>query len=219
MRPSEIATSGSRRTRNRTQGISDGEELSWWQRAVFYEIAAISFQDSNGDGKGDLAGLLSRVDHLTWLGVSAVWLTPIYPSPMLDLGYDIQDFCDVHPDFGTLAQLDDLVEQLHRRDVHLILDFVPNHTSDRHAWFADSRSSRESEKRDWYIWSDPAPHGGPPNNWQSRFGGSAWQWDQNTGQYYLHTFLSEQPDLNWRNPDVRAAMADVLRFWMRRGVD
>jgi alpha-glucosidase len=219
MRPSEIATSGNRRTRNRAQKVSDDQMLSWWQRAAFYEIATISFQDSDSDGKGDLAGLLSRIEYLEWLGVGAVWLTPIYPSPMLDLGYDISDFCDVHPDFGTLAQFDDLVRQLHRRDIRLILDFVPNHTSDQHPWFADSRSSRRAEKRDWYIWSDPGPNGGPPNNWQSRFSGSAWQWDQPTGQYYYHSFLREQPDLNWRNRDVRVAMADVLRFWMRRGVD
>jgi alpha-glucosidase len=219
MRPSEIATSGSRRTRNRALRTGEDQKLSWWQRAVFYEIATISFQDSDSDGRGDLAGLLSRIDYLEWLGVGAVWLTPIYPSPMLDLGYDISDFCDVHPDFGTLAQFDDLVRQLHRRDIRLILDFVPNHTSDRHPWFADSLSSRRAKKRDWYIWSDPGPHGGPPNNWQSRFSGSAWQWDQPTGQYYYHSFLREQPDLNWRNADVRAAMADVLRFWIKRGVD
>jgi alpha-glucosidase len=191
----------------------------WWQRAAFYEVATISFQDSDGDGKGDLAGLLSRIDYLEWLGIGAVWLTPVYPSPMRDLGYDIAEFCDVHPGFGTLEQFDALVEQLHRREIRLILDFVPNHTSDQHAWFADSRSSRGADKRDWYIWSDPGPNGGPPNNWQSRFSGSAWQWDQTTGQYYYHSFLREQPDLNWRNPDVRAAMADVLRFWMKRGVD
>jgi alpha-glucosidase len=219
MRPSEIATSGNRRTANRARRTREDQKLSWWQRAVFYEIATISFQDSDNDGKGDLAGLLSRIDYLEWLGVGAVWLTPIYPSPMLDLGYDITDFCDVHPDFGTLAQFDDLVRQLHRRDIRLILDFVPNHTSDRHPWFADSRSSRRAEKRDWYIWADPGPNGGPPNNWQSRFSGSAWQWDQPTGQYYYHSFLREQPDLNWRNADVRAAMSDVLRFWMKHGVD
>jgi alpha-glucosidase len=209
---------GNRRTGNRAQRSGEDRDV-WWQRGVFYEIATLSFQDSDGDGKGDLAGLFSRIDYLEWLGVSAIWLTPIYPSPMLDLGYDIADFCDVHPKFGTLGQFDDIVEQLHRRDIRLILDFVPNHTSDQHAWFADSRSSRHAEKRDWYIWADPRPDGGPPNNWQSRFSGSAWQWDQATGQYYYHSFLREQPDLNWRNRDVRGAMADVLRFWMKRGVD
>jgi alpha-glucosidase len=219
MRPPEIAKSGNRRTRNRAVSLIADQKLSWWQQAAFYEIAPISFQDSDGDGKGDLAGLLSRIDYLEWLGVDAVWLTPIYPSPMLDLGYDISDFCNVHPQFGTLEQFDAIVEQLHRRDIRLILDFVPNHTSDQHPWFADSRSSRQAGKRDWYIWSEPGPNGGPPNNWQSRFSGSAWQWDQGTGQYYYHSFLREQPDLNWRNPEVRAAMADVLRFWMKRGVD
>jgi alpha-glucosidase len=218
MKSSDLAASRTRRTRSRANPRAI-HQTPWWQRAVIYEIALISFQDSNGDGKGDLAGLLSRLDYLEWLGVGAVWLTPIYPSPMLDLGYDISDFCDVHPDFGTFEQFDEIVEQLHRRDVRLILDFVPNHTSDRHAWFSNSRSGREAEKRDWYIWSDPGPDGGPPNNWQSRFGGSAWAWDQSTRQYYYHSFLREQPDLNWRNRDVRAAMSDVLRFWMKRGVD
>ncbi len=219
MRQSDLVASGGRRTRRRDARSSADHQISWWQRAVIYEIAPISFQDSNGDGKGDLAGLFSRIDYLEWLGVDAVWLTPIYPSPMLDLGYDISEFCDVHPDFGTLEQFDDIVEHLHQRDMRLILDFVPNHTSDHHAWFANSRSAREAEKRDWYIWSDPGADGGPPSNWQSRFGGSAWAWDETTGQYYYHSFLREQPDLNWRNPDVRAAMADVLRFWMKRGVD
>jgi alpha-glucosidase len=219
MRPPEIARSGNRRTRNRAVSLIADQKLSWWQQAAFYEIALISYQDSDGDGKGDLAGLLSRIDYLEWLGAGAVWLTPIYPSPMLDLGYDISDFCNVHPQFGTLEQFDAIVEQLHRRDIRLILDFVPNHTSDQHPWFADSRSSRQAGKRSWYIWSEPGPNGGPPNNWQGRFSGSAWQWDQGTGQYYYHSFLREQPDLNWRNPEVRAAMADVLRFWMKRGVD
>jgi alpha-glucosidase len=195
------------------------QSLAWWQRAVFYEIAPISFQDSDGDGKGDLAGLLSRLDYLEWLGVNAVWLTPVYASPMRDLGYDIADFCAVDPLFGTLADFDQLVDELHRRDIRLILDFVPNHTAKEHPWFVDSRSSRSNCHRDWYVWADAAENGGPPNNWLSRFGGSAWQWDEGTHQYYYHSFLAEQPDLNWRNPDVRAAMVDVLRFWLRRGVD
>jgi alpha-glucosidase len=218
MRSSDLAASRTRRTRSRASPRAI-HKTQWWQRAVIYEIAPISFQDSNGDGMGDLAGLLSRLNHLEWLGVDAVWLTPIYPSPMVDLGYDISDFCGIHPAFGTIEQFDEIVEQLHQRDIRLILDFVPNHTSDRHAWFADSRSGREAEKRNWYIWSDPRTDGGPPNNWLSRFGGSAWTWDHSTGQYYYHSFLREQPDLNWRNRDVRAAMADVLRFWMKRGVD
>jgi alpha-glucosidase len=194
-------------------------ELKWWQRAVIYEIAPISFQDSNGDGKGDLPGLIRRIDYLEWLGVDAVWLTPVYPSPMLDFGYDISDFCAIDPLYGTLEDFDRMLEMLHARDMRLILDLVPNHTSDRHAWFRESRASRKNPKRDWYLWADPGPDGGPPNNWLSRFGGSAWQWDEQTEQYYYHSFLCEQPDLNWRNAEVRNAMADVMRFWLRRGVD
>lgn len=220
MRPSDMSGSGTRRSRSRPTGQSKKDKQhAWWQNAAFYEIATISYQDSDGDGKGDLQGLLSRIDYLEWLGIGAVWLTPIYPSPMLDLGYDISDFCDVHPGFGTLDQFDQLLDRLHRRDIRLILDFVPNHTSDQHAWFKESRSSRENPRRDWYIWADPGPDGRPPNNWQSRFSGSAWEWDEHTGQYYYHSFLHQQPDLNWRNPEVRAAMSDVLRFWMKRGVD
>jgi alpha-glucosidase len=193
--------------------------LAWWQQAVFYEIAPISFQDSNQDGKGDLPGLIDRIGYLEWLGIDAIWLSPVYVSPMRDLGYDIADFCSIDPLYGTLSDFDMLVNTLHARGMRLILDFVPNHTSDVHPWFRESRASRYSPKRDWYVWADPGPSGGPPNNWLSRFGGSAWQWDERTGQYYYHAFLLEQPDLNWRNPHVRAAMADVLRFWLRRGVD
>jgi alpha-glucosidase len=193
--------------------------LKWWQRAVVYEIAPISFQDSDGDGKGDLGGLLQRIDYLQWLGVDALWLTPIYKSPFADFGYDIADFCAIDPVFGTMAQFDELVERLHAAGIRLILDFVPNHTSDQHAWFEESRASRVNRRRDWYIWADAAPNGGPPNNWLSRFGGSAWTWDGATGQYYYHSFLQEQPDLNWRNREVRAAVADVMRFWLSRGVD
>jgi len=195
------------------------DALKWWQRVVFYEIAPISFQDSNGDGKGDLPGLISRIEYLEWLGIGAVWLTPVYPSPMLDLGYDISDFCGINRLFGSMEEFDRLVMLLHEREIRMILDFVPNHTSDQHPWFQESRSCRRSSKRDWYVWADPGPDGGPPNNWLSRFGGSAWQWDNGTGQYYYHSFLVEQPDLNWRNPAVRGAMAEVLRFWLRRGVD
>jgi alpha-glucosidase len=193
--------------------------LKWWQRAVVYEIAPISFQDSNGDGKGDLEGLLRRIDYLQWLGIDVVWLTPPYSSPFADFGYDIVDFCAIDPMYGTMDQFDRVVERLHAAGIRLILDFVPNHTSDRHPWFQESRSSRNSPRRDWYFWADAAANGGPPNNWLSRFGGSAWTWDGATGQYYYHAFLEEQPDLNWRNPAVRTAMADVLRFWLRRGVD
>ncbi len=205
------------------QGIQSSnvhtDTLKWWQRAVIYEIAPVSFQDSNGDGKGDLAGLGNRIDYLEWLGVDAVWLTPIYRSPMLDLGYDVADFCAIDPLFGTMEDFDRLVSTLHARGMRLILDFVPNHTSDRHPWFVESCSSRSNPKRDWYMWGDAGPDGGPPNNWLSRFGGSAWQWAEKTQQYYYHSFLIEQPDLNWRNAEVRDAMADVLRFWLRRGVD
>lgn len=194
-------------------------ELEWWQRAVIYQIAPMSFQDSNGDGKGDLPGIMSRLPYLQWLGIDAVWLCPIYPSPMLDFGYDITDFCAVDPLFGTLADFDALLEALHVRGIKLLLDFVPNHTSCQHPWFVESRASRDNPCRDWYLWADPAGNGGPPNNWLSRFGGSAWAWDENSGQYYYHAFLTEQPDLNWRSPAVRDAMAEVMRFWLRRGVD
>ena len=196
-----------------------GDCSSWWRQGSIYQIYPLSFQDSNGDGKGDLPGILSRLDYLESLGVDAVWLGPIYPSPMADFGYDIADFTDVDPLFGSLNDLDRLMDALHARDIRLMLDFVPNHTSNVHPWFIDSRSSRQSSRRDWYVWVDPGLDGGPPNNWLSRFGGSAWEWDAATGQYYYHAFLKEQPDLNWRNPQVRAAMADVLRFWLRRGID
>jgi alpha-glucosidase len=191
----------------------------WWQTGIIYQIYPRSYQDANGDGVGDLAGILSRLDYLTWLGVDAVWLSPIYPSPMKDFGYDVSDYCDVHPLFGNLADFDRLVAEAHRRNLRVVLDFVPNHTSDKHPWFLESCTSRTNPKRDWYIWRDPAPNGGPPNNWLSNFGGSAWQFDETTRQYYYHAFLTEQPDLNWRNPELRRAMHDVLRFWMDRGVD
>jgi alpha-glucosidase len=191
----------------------------WWQGGTIYQVYPRSYQDSNGDGIGDLAGVESRLDHLVGLGVDAIWLSPIFRSPMADYGYDVADYCDVDPLFGTLADLDRLIAEAHRRGLKLILDFVPNHSSDQHRWFVESRSSRENPKRDWYIWRDPAPDGGPPNNWISDFGGPAWEYDAATGQYFLHAFLKEQPDLNWRNPDVRAAMMDVLRFWFDRGID
>ncbi|WP_411755968.1 alpha-amylase family glycosyl hydrolase [Sinorhizobium meliloti] len=193
--------------------------LEWWKCCSIYQIYPRSFQDSDGDGVGDLNGLLSRVDYLAWLGVGAVWLSPVYRSPMRDFGYDISDYTDVDPLFGTLTDFDLLVEALHERDIKLILDVVPNHTSDQHRWFVESRSSRDDPKRNWYVWADPGPNGGPPNNWLSRFGGSAWEWDARTEQYYYHAFLREQPDLNWHNPEVRFAFSDVLRFWLRRGVD
>jgi alpha-glucosidase len=191
----------------------------WWETGVIYQIYPRSFQDTNGDGVGDLRGIIQRLDYLKWLGVDAIWISPIYPSPMADFGYDISDYCDIDGLFGTLSDFERLLKEAHRRCLKIILDFVPNHTSDQHPWFLDSLSSRKSEKRDWYIWRDPAPDGGAPNNWVSQFGGSAWTLDPATGQYYLHSFLRRQPDLNWRTPAVRSAMFDVLRFWLERGVD
>ena len=157
-------------------------DLKWWQEAAIYQIAPMSFQDSDGNGKGDIRGILEHLPYLQWLGVGAVWLCPFYPSPMLDFGYDISDFCDVDPLFGTLADFDRLLSELHARDIRLLLDFVPNHTSDRHPWFLESRGSPSNPKRSWYVWAKPAADGGPPNNWLSRFGGSAWEWDEASGQ-------------------------------------
>jgi len=194
--------------------------MQWWQTGVVYQIYPRSFQDGNGDGVGDLAGILSRVDYLSdTLGVDAVWLSPFYPSPMDDFGYDVTDYCDVDPLFGDLETFDLLLDAFHAREVRVIIDLVPNHSSDQHPWFVASRSSRDDEKRDWYVWADPGPDGGPPNNWLAVFGGVAWEWDGPTGQYYLHSFLRSQPDLNWRNAAVEAAMFDVMRFWLDRGVD
>jgi alpha-glucosidase len=191
----------------------------WWKHGVVYEIYPRSFQDSDSDGNGDLAGITSRLDHFVALGIDAIWLTPIFPSPMRDGGYDIACYVDIDSLFGTLADFDRLLHEAHARELKVLLDLVPNHTSDQHPWFVDSRSSRNADKRDWYLWRDPAPDGGPPNNWLSEFGGSAWEHDAATGQYYYHAFLPCQPDLNWRNPRVRAAIAGVMRFWLDRGVD
>lgn len=191
----------------------------WWQKGVIYQIYPRSFMDSNGDGVGDLPGIQSRLDFLKWLGVDAVWLSPIYPSPMADFGYDVADYTGIEPLFGTMDDFDRLLAEVHRRGMKLVLDLVPNHTSDQHAWFLQSRSSCDNPKRDWYIWRDAEPGGGPPNNWLAAFGGSAWQWDEQTGQYYLHSFAVEQPDLNWRNPEVEAAVFDAIRFWLDKGVD
>src|SRR5665213_1734380 len=192
---------------------------AWWQTRVIYQIYPRSFQDSNGDGIGDLRGIIDRIDYLCWLGVKAIWLSPIFPSPMADFGYDISSYTDIDPVFGSLADFDFLVADMHRRGLKLILDYVPNHTSDRHPWFLDSRSGRQSARRNWYIWRDPGPEGGPPNNWLSEFGGPAWTFDATSGQYYYHAYLTQQPDLNWREPEVRAAMHEVMRFWLKRGVD
>ncbi len=193
--------------------------MHWWQKAVLYQIYPHSFQDGNGDGVGDLKGIVERLPYLAELGVDAVWLSPIYPSPMADFGYDIADYTGIDPLFGSLTGLDALLAAAHARGLSVLLDLVPNHTSEQHPWFIESRILRDNAKRDWYIWRDGAPGGGPPNNWLSEFGGSAWQFDECTGQYYYHAFLRQQPDLNWRNADVRAAMHEVMRFWLKRGVD
>jgi alpha-glucosidase len=198
----------------------------WWRHGVFYHVYPRSFQDSNGDGVGDLPGIISRLDYLNdgtsaSLGVDAIWLSPFYPSPMVDFGYDVSDYCDVHPVFGTLADFDRLVAAAHERGVRILIDLVPNHTSDQHPWFIEARSSRDSPKRDWYVWADPKPDGSPPNNWRSAFErvGRAWTLDRRSRQYYLHLFTPQQPDLNWWNPEVRRAIDEVLRFWLDRGVD
>ncbi|HEX4378192.1 MAG TPA: alpha-amylase family glycosyl hydrolase [Steroidobacteraceae bacterium] len=192
---------------------------AWWQNGLIYEIYPRSFQDSNGDGVGDLNGISERIGYCADLGVDAVWLSPIYPSPMADFGYDVSNYVNVDPLFGSLADFDRLLREIKRRGLKLILDFVPNHTSDQHPWFQASRRSRADPQRDWYLWRDAAADGGPPNNWLSNFGGSAWTWDAASQQYYYHSFLSQQPDLNWRHPAVVAAMHEAMRFWLRRGVD
>lgn len=195
------------------------EKHLWWQTGIIYQVYPRSYQDSDNDGIGDLKGIISRLDHLKWLGINALWVSPIYPSPMADFGYDISDYCDIHPLFGTMEDFDQLLQEAHNRDIKLILDLVPNHSSDQHPWFKESRSSKDNPKRDWYIWEDAKPDGSEPNNWLSVFGGSAWEWDENTQQYYYHAFLKEQPDLNWRNPEVQEAMLDVMHFWLDKGVD
>ena len=191
----------------------------WWRDGVIYQIYPRSFMDSNGDGIGDLEGIRRRLDHLVWLGVDGIWLSPCFPSPMKDFGYDVADYCDIDPAFGSLADFDHLLAEAHARGIRIVLDFVPNHTSDHHPWFVESRRDRASSKRDWYVWRDPKPDGSPPNNWLAAFGGGAWEWDEATAQFYLHSFLKEQPDLDWRNGQVERAMHGVLRFWLDRGVD
>src|SRR5688572_25287870 len=195
------------------------DAYSWWQHGIIYEVYPRSFADSDGDGIGDLQGVRAKLDYLRWLGITAVWLTPIYRSPMKDFGYDVADYCAVDPSFGTMADIDQLIADAHAAGLRVILDFVPNHTSDQHPWFLESKSSRDNPKRGWYIWRDPAPDGGPPNNWLSNISVSAWTLDETTGQYYYHAFLEEQPDLNWRNPEVQKAMFDALRFWLDKGID
>ena len=188
--------------------------MQWWRTAVVYQVWPRSFADSDGDGIGDLRGVIGRLDHLADLGVDALWLSPVYPSPQVDAGYDVSDYRGVDPLFGSLEDLDGLIAGLHARGMRLVLDMVLNHTSDHHPWFVQSRSSRDNPKRDWYVWRDT-----PPNSWPSLFGGPAWQHEEATGQSYLHTFAVEQPDLNWENAQVRAALADMLRWWLDRGVD
>ncbi|MBI4050304.1 MAG: alpha-glucosidase C-terminal domain-containing protein [Candidatus Doudnabacteria bacterium] len=199
-------------------------EKNWSRQAVVYHIYPLSFMDSNGDGKGDIEGIIQKLDYLNdgtdqSLGVNAIWLSPIYKSPMADFGYDISDYRDIDPAFGDLASFDKLVSEAHRRGIKVVMDFVPNHTSNLHSWFLESRASRTSSKRDWYIWRDPKSDGSPPNNWLSVFGGPAWTLDEKTKQYYYHSFLPEQPDLNWRNPEVKEEMLKVLHFWLHRKVD
>ena len=203
------------------------EATQWWQTGVIYQVYPRSFQDTDGDGVGDLRGIAARLDYLVGLGVDAIWISPFYPSPMADFGYDVEDYTGVDPLFGTMEVFDALLKAAHAKGLRVILDFVPNHSSDQHPWFVESRSSRESAKRDWYLWRDAAAAGDDwvarrerlPNNWMSNFGGPAWTWDEGTGQFYLHSFLKEQPDLNWRNPEVRAAMYAAMRFWLEKGVD
>ena len=199
------------------------QKPTWWQKGTVYQIYPRSFKDTSGDGVGDLRGITEKLPYLEWLGVDAVWLSPIYPSPNRDFGYDVSDYIDVDPLFGTLEDFDDLIKEAHERDIKIILDFVPNHSSDEHPWFVESRASKDNPKRDWYTWRDAKADGSPPNNWRSVNGldtpGSAWVWDEPTEQYYLASFSPYQPELNWRNPEVKEAMMDALRFWLERGAD
>src|SRR5947207_2391416 len=195
-----------------------GEKHPWWQHAVFYEIYPRSFADSNNDGMGDINGITSKLDYLRALGIDAIWITPCFPSPQVDFGYDVSDYRDIAPEYGTLKDFDRLLAEAKKRNIRVLLDLVMNHTSDKHAWFGDSRSSRTAQHREWYIWRDGRGPDQPPNNWESTFGGSAWQFDPTTNQYYYHFFYREQPDLNWRNPKVEEAMMDVARYWFKRGV-
>jgi alpha-glucosidase len=191
------------------------ESDAWWREGVLYQVYPRSYQDSDGDGAGDLRGIAARLDHLEWLGVDGIWLSPTFPSPNADWGYDVADYYGVHPDFGTMEDLDRLIEDAGRRGIRVLLDLVPNHTSDQHEWFRDAASSRDSAHRDWYVWADGD---GPPNNWRAAFGGQAWTFHEPTGQWYLHNFLPGQPDLNWWNPEVREAFDDILRFWFDREI-
>ncbi len=205
------------RAESQQKGV-DAEGHPWWQHAVFYEIYPRSFADSNNDGVGDLKGITSKLDYLKELGINAIWITPCFPSPQVDFGYDVSDYEAIDPMYGTMEDFDKLVAEGKKRDIRVILDFVVNHTSDQHKWFIDSKSSKSAEHRDWYIWRDGKTAGQPPNNWLSTFGTAAWTFDSKTGQYYYHYFYPQQPDLNWRNPAVEKAMLDVTRFWYKRGV-
>jgi alpha-glucosidase len=202
----------------RAQNAVDAEGHQWWQHAVFYEIYPRSFADSNNDGVGDLSGITAKLGYLHDLGVDAIWITPCYPSPQVDFGYDVSDYENIDPMYGTLADFDHLAAEGKKHDVRIILDYVINHTSDQHKWFLASRSSKTSPYRNWYMWRDGRGPNQPPNNWISEFGGSAWKFDAKTGQYYYHYFYAEQPDLNWNNPAVEKAMFDVTRWWYKRGV-
>jgi alpha-glucosidase len=195
------------------------KDFLWWRDGIIYQIYPRSFADSNDDGIGDLQGIISKLDYLHALGVDAIWLSPIYPSPDVDFGYDVADYCEIDPKFGTMQDFKALLKEARKRDIHVILDLVLNHTSDQHPWFIEAKKSKDNPYHDWYLWQDPKPNGDPPNNWESWFGGPAWEYDTNLEQYYYHMFFKEQPDLNWRNPDVRAAMLDVFRFWLKKGVD
>ncbi len=194
-------------------------DRNWWRGAVIYQIYPRSFQDSNGDGIGDLRGIIQRLPHIASLGADAVWISPFFKSPMLDFGYDVSDYCDVDPMFGTLDDFDAVIAEAHRLDLQVMIDQVLSHTSDKHPWFIESRASRDNPKADWYVWADGKPDGSPPNNWLSVFGGSSWGWDSVRRQFYLHNFLTEQPDLNFHNRDVQDAILDTVRFWLERGVD
>ena len=198
-------------------------KVDWWRDAVFYQIYPRSFKDHNDDGVGDLKGIVEKLDYLSWLGIDVVWLSPFFKSPMEDFGYDVSDYKDVDPLFGTINDFDELVDEIHRRGMRIIIDQVYNHTSDKHPWFVESKSSRNNPKADWYIWKDPKPNGDPPNNWISLFSGenpqSAWEWNDNRKQYYLHLFGREQPDLNWQNDEVKREIFDSMKFWLDRGVD
>ncbi len=191
----------------------------WWKEAICYQVYPRSYYDANNDGIGDLQGVIKKLDYLKWLGIDVIWLSPMYDSPNDDNGYDIRDYKAIMAEFGTMADFDQLLKEVHARGMKLIIDLVINHTSDEHEWFVESRSSKENEKRDWYIWRDAKEDGSEPNNWASIFNGSAWEWDEETEQYYLHLFSKKQPDVNWENPDVRSALYETMNWWMDKGID